>query len=51
MRLDGACFLHCLEQIVFQWELPEIAFLEADEFLAEFLPCQVFALLRAFAGL
>ena len=51
VRFDRAGLLHRLQQIVVELESLEVRFLEADKLLSQFLQRQIFALLRAFAGL
>ena len=51
VRFDRAGFLYGLQQVFVEIQLLEVRFLEADKLLSQFLQRQIFALLRAFAGL
>lgn len=51
VRFDRPGFPYCLQQVFVEIQLLEVRCFETDELFSQFLQCQVFALLRAFAGL
>ena len=51
MCLDVARFQNGLAEVFVEWQRQQIGFTKRDEFLSEFLQCQVRAFSRAFAGL